>query len=50
MNHLKYRTTIIEAVHKYMERNGLSLTQLAKQWELNPGTVSSILNGNRRSR
>ncbi|MGG6313161.1 transcriptional regulator [Paenibacillus macerans] len=47
MNHLKYRTTIIEAVHKYMERNGLSLTQLAKQWELNPGTVSSILNGNR---
>jgi transcriptional regulator with XRE-family HTH domain len=47
LNHLKYRTTIIEAVHKYMERNGLSLTQLAKQWELNPGTVSSILNGNR---
>ncbi|WP_232729914.1 helix-turn-helix domain-containing protein [Paenibacillus phocaensis] len=47
MNHLKYRTTIIEAVHNYMEQNGLSLTQLAKQWKLNPGTVSSILNGNR---
>lgn len=47
MNHLKYRTTIIAAISQYMEQNGLSLTQLAKQWELNPGTVSSILNGNR---
>ncbi|MNO65338.1 hypothetical protein D3C76_560910 [compost metagenome] len=47
MNHLKYRTTIIGAIYQYMERNGLSLTQLAKQWEVNPGTVSSILNGNR---
>jgi transcriptional regulator with XRE-family HTH domain len=47
LNHLKYRTTIIAAIYQYMEQNGLSLTQLAKQWELNPGTVSSILNGNR---
>ncbi|MFR9708244.1 transcriptional regulator [Paenibacillus sp. MB22_1] len=44
---MKPRATIVAAIEEYMVRHQLNLTQLAKQLELNPGTLSSILNGNR---
>ncbi|WP_059044297.1 helix-turn-helix domain-containing protein [Paenibacillus rubinfantis] len=44
---MKHRTTIIMAMEEYMEDHKLSLTQMAKLLDLNPGTVSSILSGNR---
>lgn len=44
---MKSRATIVAAIEEYMVRQNLNLTQLAKQFELNPGTLSSILNGNR---
>lgn len=41
-------TTIITELYEYMQKHELSLTQLAKQLELNAGTVSALLNGKRR--
>ncbi|MGG6313274.1 helix-turn-helix domain-containing protein [Paenibacillus macerans] len=40
-------TTILAEINEYMKRRELTLTQLAKEAEINPGTLSSILKGNR---
>ncbi|MFK4300442.1 transcriptional regulator with XRE-family HTH domain [Paenibacillus sp. RC254] len=41
-------TTILAEMMKYMNENGLNISDLARESKMNPGTVSSIVNGNRK--
>ncbi|MGW8957123.1 transcriptional regulator [Paenibacillus sp. NPDC055715] len=41
-------TTILAELIKYMNEHDLNISNLARKSEMNPGTVSSLINGNRK--
>ncbi|WP_084011691.1 transcriptional regulator [Paenibacillus kribbensis] len=41
-------TTILAEMTKYMNENSLNITELARVSKMNPGTISGLVNGNRK--
>ncbi|MDN4090972.1 helix-turn-helix domain-containing protein [Paenibacillus polymyxa] len=44
---MKNTTTIVADITNYLKNNGLILSDLARETEMNPGTMSGIIHGNR---